>query len=402
MIFRIISNQLSHKPLPVLLSITLLMLGTAIISLLIILQDAFSQKMDNDLRDIDIVVGAKGSPLQLVLSAVYHMDAPTGNIPMDEVKNLQKSKKISSTTPLAYGDTYKGYRILGTDASYVERYNGVLAEGNFFEKDFDAVLGARIAALSGLKVGDTFVGTHGSDANAHTHDEAPYRVTGILETTGTVLDFLILTNLHTVWAVHHHTEDEHEHAPGETCEHDQEPKEITALLIKLKSPMALMTLPRTINETSSLQAAVPSLEINRLFGLLGVGTATLQAIAWAIIFISAFSIFIAMYNRMQERLYEMALIRLMGGSRLQLARMILLEAWSITLIGYIAGWLLSRLGIWMIGQWVEESRTWPIQYGFSESEVFLPPLVWLIGTLSAVIPVIQALKLNISKTLAND
>jgi putative ABC transport system permease protein len=260
------------------------------------------------------------------------------------------------------------------------------------------VLGARIAALSGLKVGDLFVGTHGSDANAHTHDEAPYRVTGILKTTGTVLDFLILTNLNTVWAIHHHAEDEH--AEGETCDH--EPREITALLIKLKSPMALMTLPRTINETSSLQAAVPSLEINRLFGLLGVGTATLQAIAWAIIFISAFSIFIAMYNRMQERLYEMALIRLMGGSRLQLAKMILLEAWSITFIGYVAGWLLSRFGIWMIGQWVEESRTWPIQYGFSESEVFLPPLVWLIGTLSAIIPVRQALKLNISKTMAND
>jgi putative ABC transport system permease protein len=398
MIFRIISNQLSYKPLPALLSITLLMLGTAIISLLIILQDAFSQKMDNDLRDIDIVVGAKGSPLQLVLSAVYHMDAPTGNIPLDEVKKLQENKMISSTTPLAYGDTYKGYRILGTDISYVERYNGALAEGKFFEKDFDAVLGARIAALSGLKVGDLFVGTHGSDANAHTHDEAPYRVTGILKTTGTVLDFLILTNLNTVWAIHHHAEDEH--AEGETCDH--EPREITALLIKLKSPMALMTLPRTINETSSLQAAVPSLEINRLFGLLGVGTATLQAIAWAIIFISAFSIFIAMYNRMQERLYEMALIRLMGGSRLQLAKMILLEAWSITFIGYVAGWLLSRFGIWMIGQWVEESRTWPIQYGFSESEVFLPPLVWLIGTLSAIIPVRQALKLNISKTLAND
>jgi putative ABC transport system permease protein len=400
MIFRIIRSQLSHKPLPVLLSTSLLMLGTAIISLLIILQDAFSQKMDKDLKDIDIVLGAKGSPLQLVLSAVYHMDAPTGNIPMEEVKKLQKGKMIASTTPLAYGDTYKGYRILGTDASYIERYGGEFKDGNIFQKDFDAVLGARIAALSGLKVGDTFVGTHGNDANAHTHDEAPYQVTGILHSTGTVLDFLIITNLHTVWAVHHSSG--HQHDEGEDGHHDEEPEEITALLIQLKSPMALMTLPRTINETSSLQAAVPSLEINRLFGLLGIGTATLQAIAWAIIIISAFSIFIAMYNRMQERLFEMALIRLMGGNRVQLAQIILLEAWTITLMGYILGWLLSRLGIWMISQWVEESRTWPIRYSFSESELFLPPLIFFIGTLSAIIPVIQALKLNISKTLAND
>jgi putative ABC transport system permease protein len=397
MIFRIVRANLFHQRLTTFLSVVLLALGTGIISLLLVMQDAFSKKMDRDLKDIDIVVGAKGSPLQLVLSAVYHMDAPTGNIPAQEANRLSKNRMIAKATPLAYGDTYKGYRILGTDESYLEKYEVLFQEGRIFEQNFEAVLGATVAARSGLKIGDSFVGTHGSSADAHEHDEHPYKVVGILSVNGSVIDQLVLTNISTVWAVHHH-EQSHE----ASAENEEAPGEITALLLQLKSPMALMTLPRSINESSSLQAAVPSLEINRLMGLLGIGTATLQGIAVGIILVSALSIFIALYNRMKERQYEMALMRLMGCSRGRLAMMVWAEAAAISLAGYFCGWILSRAGILLLQSYLGETQSWPISLNFVPSEAWMLPAVIIIGTMAAVIPAVHAFRLDISKTLAHD
>jgi putative ABC transport system permease protein len=394
MILRIVRANLFHQPLTTLLSVVLLALGTGIISLLLVMQDAFSKKMDRDLKNIDIVVGAKGSPLQLVLSAVYHMDAPTGNIPAAEANKLSKNRMIATATPLAYGDTYKGYRILGTDESYLEKYEVLFQEGSTFQQNFEAVLGATVAARSGLKIGDSFVGTHGSSADAHEHDEHPYKVVGILSPNSSVVDQLVLTTVSTVWAVHHHNE--------ANSEHEEAPEEITALLLELKSPMALMTLPRSINESSSLQAAVPSLEINRLMGLLGIGTATLQGIAMGIILVSALSIFIALYNRMKDRQYEMALMRLMGCSRGRLALMVWAEAAIISLAGYCLGWILSRAGILLLQSFLGETESWPISFNFVASEAWMLPVVIIIGTMAAIIPAVHAFRLDISKTLAHD
>jgi putative ABC transport system permease protein len=394
MILRIVRANLFHQPLTTLLSVVLLALGTGIISLLLVMQDAFSKKMDRDLKNIDIVVGAKGSPLQLVLSAVYHMDAPTGNIPAAEANKLSKNRMIATATPLAYGDTYKGYRILGTDESYLEKYEVLFQEGSTFQQNFEAVLGATVAARSGLKIGDSFVGTHGSSADAHEHDEHPYKVVGILSPNSSVVDQLVLTTVSTVWAVHHHNE--------ANSEQEEAPEEITALLLELKSPMALMTLPRSINESSSLQAAVPSLEINRLMGLLGIGTATLQGIAMGIILVSALSIFIALYNRMKDRQYEMALMRLMGCSRGRLALMVWAEAAIISLAGYCFGWILSRAGILLLQSFLGETQSWPISFNFVVSEAWMLPVVIIIGTMAAIIPAVHAFRLDISKTLAHD
>lgn len=397
MIGRIVRNNLLYRPLNTVLSVLLLTLGVGIISLILVLQTSFSQKMDRDLKDIDMVVGAKGSPLQIVLSAVYHMDAPTGNIPLKEVNLLKKNRMIAQSIPLAYGDSYKGYRILGTTHEYLEKYEAQLRDGKLNEANFEAVIGATIAERTGLKTGDEFVGTHGNNEDAHTHDEFPYKVTGVLKETGTVLDQLVLTNVATVWDVH--PSEVQEEAKDSSSDADQY---ITALLIQLRSPMALMTLPRKINESTSLQAAVPTLEINRLMGLLGIGTTALHGIAWGIILVSSFSIFIALYNRMRERRYEMALMRLMGCSRIQLSLLVLAEAWLIALLGYILGFALSRIGVVLLQNTVSEAQTWPISLLPSTNEGWLIPGILIIGTLSALLPAIQAYRLNIAKTLSND
>lgn len=392
MIRKIIFGGLTFQPLSTLLNIILLAFGTTIISLILVLNHAYNQKVEKDLRNIDLVVGAKGSPLQLVLSSVYHMDQPTGNIPLSEVEKIKSFSQIKSITPLAYGDNYKGFRILGTDETYLKKYDGTLKEGKIFSKPLEVILGSDIAKQTHLKLGDTFHGNHGGNENAEAHVEHDYTVVGILEKSNSVLDQLILCNIESVWHIHEHPDQEH----------SEEDKEVTALLLELNNPTALITLPRKINSETSMQAAVPALEINRLSHLTGLGTTLLEGIAWSIIFLSALSIFITVHKRVQDRKYELAIMRLMGATRYNLLQIILFETWLTTTIGYLAGMGVSRLGIWILQNKVIEQATLTIAYKFTPTEKFLFPILLIISTISVVLPLIYVFRLNISKILADE
>ncbi|MCO5231000.1 MAG: ABC transporter permease [Chitinophagales bacterium] len=395
MIRKIIVGGLSYQFLSTFLNIILLAFGTTIISLILVLNHAYNQKVIKDLKNIDLVIGAKGSSLQLVLSSVYHIDQPTGNIPMDEVNQLKKNKQIKSITPLAFGDNYLGYKILGTDESYLKKYDAEFTKGQMFKNNFEVVIGADIAKYKKIKVGDTFYGTHGNINIGEKHNDHPYKVVGILKKSETVLDYLIICNINTVWLTHH---------PEQISANDSSVKvdELTSLLVELKSPAALINLPRTINTETPLQAAVPALEINKLSHLTGLGTTLLEGIAWSIIFLSALSIFITVYRRVQDRKYEMAVLRLMGATRYDLMRIILFETWLTTTIGYLAGMGVSRLGVWILQNKIIDQTTLTIAYKFTPTEKFLFPILIFISTASVIIPMVYAFRLNISKILADD
>jgi putative ABC transport system permease protein len=415
MLIKIIVKNILHKPLSTVLSIALLALSSGIIALLLLLQQQLEKKFENDLKDIDIVVGAKGSPLQLVLSAVYHVDAPTGNIKRSDLDKIRQSPLIAQVIPMAYGDSYKGFRILGTDSNYLHKYKAICREGHMFHTKMEAVLGSAVAQSAGLKLGGTFFGTHGQAQEGEIHEGHAYTVTGILESTGTVLDNLILTNVESVWAIHdadgheaghaheeaHHEDHGHEHHDhGEAAESDQDP-ELTAVLLKCKSPMGTLMLPRMINETTAMQAAIPALEINRLFKLMGVGVATMQALALAIMLISGFSVFIALYNRLKERRYELALLRAMGCGRWQLFFLLILEGLLLALLGFLGGILLSRLGIWGLNRGAAQDFHHAFSYNWVQPEGWLLLVTLGVGLLAALIPALKAFNMNLSTTLAD-
>ncbi len=411
MLLKIIFKNLFHKPLGTTLSVALLSLSTGIISLLLLLQNQLEQKFENDLRDIDLVVGAKGSPLQLVLSAVYHVDAPTGNIPMAEVEKIRQLRSVQQVIPLAYGDAYQRFRILGTDTSYIRKYSGTLRDGRLFQDNMEAVIGASVASNTGLSAGQTFFGTHGEAEEGEKHDQAGYQVVGVLNETNSVLDNLILTNVASVWTVHEHHEeadaahDEHGHAAHEDHDHaaavDTMPHEITAALVKARSTMAVMTLPRMLNETTNLQATIPALEINRLMKLLGIGVTTLQALAVGIMFISGFSVFIALYNRLRERRYELALMRSLGCSRLRLFGMLIAEGLLLALAGFAGGVLLSRTALWLLNSTAAQDFHLVFRYDFIAAEMALLAVALLVGLLAALIPAAKAFRMDLSTTLAD-
>ncbi len=453
MIGKLAWKNIWFKPLNTILSILLLTASVAIITVLILVEKQFEEKYQSNLDGVDLVLGAQGSPLQLVLSSVYQVDDPTGNISYDSVKVWMKHPYVKKAIPLAYGDNYVGFKIVGTTPDYMEKYQGTLAEGNVFEHNFEVVVGAEVAEKLNLKLGDTFKGTHGSAAEGEVHDHGEYVVVGIASKTGKVIDNLILSNIPTVWQMHHesheevsenpaHGEEGHEHheeeavaenpAHGEpghvhgeheaTSEnpahgeaghvHDEhesdmtidEPNmEITSVLIEFKNKMGVFMWPNLIAQNTKMQAALPTYQMNRVFDMFGVGINALKYLAFGIMLISGISIFIALFNTLKERKAEFALMRVNGAKRRQLLLVVLLESMMLCMVGYLFGTILGRVGIVLLSKASESD----FKLGFNpmeiiwEKEGLLFGLTLLVGLIAALIPAIKAYTLNISKTLAN-
>lgn len=434
-ISRLSWQNLISNPLNTTLSLLLMTFGVGIISLLFLLNNQIEQQLQANLRGVDMVVGSKGSPLQLILSSIYHIDNPTGNIPYSEAIKIDNNSLVDLTVPLSYGDSYNGFRIVGTTHQYPELYEMSLKKGRLWSRSLEVVLGSTVAQIHRLKIGDTFYGTHGLIEGGHVHDEYAYEVVGIFNPSYTILDQLILTNTQSVWQVHNHEvveqghehqECDHEHHDDEhshehhNCDHDHHIEEstasglelnasipedamITSLLVKFKSPIGLIQLPRKINETTNLQAAVPALEISRLTNLLGFGVQTINIIAFIIIIVSGLSIFISLYNSLKKRRYELALMRVHGASKWQLVQLVLQEGIILSVIGTVLGLLISRITLLIITLFAEHKYTFSsFQFNLLNEELWLLPIALLIGIVASIIPTVLSYNINIPKTLSNE
>ncbi|AEI48460.1 protein of unknown function DUF214 [Runella slithyformis DSM 19594] len=411
-LFKISWANLKDKKLNSFLSALLMTLGIGIISMLLLLNKQLDEQFRRNIKGIDMVVGAKGSPLQLILSSIYQIDSPTGNVSLDEAQRVMKNPLVKTAIPLAMGDNYMSYRIVGTSPKYPNHFEATVKEGKLFATTMEATLGARVASVTGLKIGDTFSGAHGFDNMDDVHSNKKYKVVGIFETNNSVIDQLILTDISSVWSIHEHAD-----APGQGANvtdmltgadadsaHTDDPsQEITSLLVKFRNPMGMVALPRFINENTKMQAASVAFEINRLFSLLGIGIDTLRAIALIIILIAGVSVFISLYNSLKERKYEMALMLSMGATRTKLFVMLLLEGIMLALVGYGAGVLLSRVGLWLFSRAAESDYHYSFaDFSLLPEEILLLGGAILIGILAAAIPSLGIYRINLSRTLAEE
>lgn len=416
MIAKLAWKNIWFKPLNTLLSIILLTSSVAIITTLILVEKQFEEQFSSNIEDVDLVLGAQGSPLQLILSSVYQVDAPTGNINFDSAKVWMQNPFVEKAIPLAFGDNYRGYKILGTTTDYLEKYKATLAEGKLFEKNFEVVIGSEIAQKLNFKIGDEFFGSHGDAEEGEVHDEFAYKIVGIAKPTGKVVDNLILCTIPSVWQMHHghdenpaHGEEGHVHVDGEEHQHeadltlDEPNMEITAVLLKLRNQMAKLTWQRIVPQNTKMQAVSPAFEVNRLFGLFGIGISALQYLAYGIMLISGISIFIALYNTLKERKNEFALMRVNGAKRVQLLTVVMIESILLCVVGFIFGTVLGRVAISLLSKSSEADFKMSFNpYEFlweKEGTLFL--LTIFVGFIAALIPAIKAYNLNISKTLAN-
>ena len=382
---RLARRNVLDRPLETGLSVLLLAFGVGIISLMLLMQRSLTEDMDRNIKDIDLVLGAKGSPLQLILANVYHVDVPTGNIPLAEAKKVMRHPYISEAIPLAYGDNYELYRIVGSEPSYAEHYGATPSNGRMFEAPFEVVVGAEVAAKTGLDIGDTFYSAHGLTDGTDVHRDKAYTVVGIFGATGSVIDQLLLTPIASVWGVHE--------------EVDGADQEITAVLLKKKNPLAILTLPNLLRDTP-MQVALPAIEMNRLTQQFGIGIRTLRAVALLIMGLSFVSVFIALFASLRDRRYELALMRTMGATPRKLFVLVLLEGLWMTVAGIAVGLVLSRLGVVVLANALADQFHYDLaQLAPVAGEYFLVAAALFVGGLAAALPARSALSIDISNTL---
>ena len=454
-------RNMVSKPLNMVLSLVLLVLSVSLVTFVLQLGKQLNGQMDKNITPVDMVVGAKGSPLQLVLSSVLHIDVPTGNIKLAEAETIKNHQFVGSAISVSYGDNYKGYRILGTEPGYLDNYGVVLSKGALFQKPFEIVAGNTVTRKLGLQIGDKITSSHGlAAAGGEAHHDHPYTVVGILEPSGTVVDQLLVCNLESIWDAHshnegehhdedekhedgqhdhHHEGDDHDHEgddhdhdyEGDDHDHDHEGEhhkeheggelvndganasghdhedhgdelEITSLLVKFKTPLGLVQLPRFINENTNMQAALPGFEVQRLMGFLGSGVKTINGIAFAILFVSGFSIFISLLKTIRERRQELALLRTYGLGTRKLLSLVLFEGLLLAFIGFWLGWLLGRLALALASGYIESGYGYVLQLnGPNLPELLLFGVTLVIAMIAVLLASTSIFKLNISKTLAD-
>ncbi|AEL23793.1 ABC transporter permease [Cyclobacterium marinum] len=403
-VFKLSWKYLIDRPLNTILNVLLLALGLSIITVLLLVEEQFENKVNRDAAGIDMVIGAKGSPLQLVLSSVYHVDFPTGNIPLKEAQKVSRNRLIKNAIPMALGDNYEGFRIVGSNHDYLNIYQAELIDGKKWEKPFEVVVGSKVAKAKGFKVGDTFIGAHGIEAASHQHDQHAFQVVGILAPSNNVLDQLIVTSVESVWYAHDEeigSEKLENQVNATGFPESDETRELTTVLIAYRSPMAAIQLPRMINGRTTLQAASPTFEMSRLFELLGIGVVVMKGLALLIIFIAGLGIFIALYNSMKERKYDLAVMRAIGAAKSQLFLLILSEGIILTFLGAIGGLILGHFFLLLIVITNEQGLVAGLNaITFTDKEWWVIVYALMVGVLASIIPAWNAYKEDIAGQLS--
>ncbi len=406
-------SSLKSRWLNSLLSVFLTAFGVMLALVIIQFGHHVQNRLNADGKNIDIVVGAKGSPLQLILSSVYHIDIPTGNIPYNSAKKWMKHPQIKDAIPLALGDNWKGYRIVGTTSAYMTHYNGQLSDGRIWNKPFEAIAGSDTK----LQLNDTFAGSHGLSNDGHAHDENHYTVTGIMKPTGTVLDRLILTSLDSVLELHgqesvehkhdahahddHHDHHGHDHGHKTHKKHGKKP-EITALLLTTKSPIANMNLPRMINRETALQAATPALEITRLTSMLGLGSQSFSILSAVLITIASLSIFAGLAGSLENRMGDLAVLRAIGFSKKRIFRIITIEGMLIVLVGLALGIAMGISGFAVLAKTITPLNTSGANFAFTPDFILVILGVSFAGLMAAILPALRASNVDVAKQLSSN
>ena len=375
------------------MSILLMILGVTIITLSVLVNQITKNTFTKNNPNLDVVVGAKGSPLQLVLSSIHHIDIPTGNINYKNAKKIMKHPAIKFGVPISLGDNFQNYRIVGTDKKFLKLYDAELEIGSMWEKPMQSVIGSNVANFTKLKIDKFFVGSHGLIDTGDIHSEQPYKVVGILKKTGTILDNLIITSLDSVWNLHSNQND---------ILKNTDSLEVTALLLKYKNKTSVFSFPRLINKNTSMQAASPNLEISKLFKLTGGAHKIINYLSIIIVSLSFAGILFTLLNNINERKYDLAILRTLGFTRERIFSIILIEGMTISILGSFIGLILGGIVYKCIEFFSLLGRNIVTgQLNFIYEILTIWFVILIISFLTCLIPGIKVYKQNIRNTLLN-
>ncbi|MDQ3140878.1 MAG: ABC transporter permease [Bacteroidota bacterium] len=407
-------KNLLHQKLRNAFNILLIALAVGLILLTVLINEQFKNHFEKNLADIDLIIGAKGSPLQSVLCNMFHIDAPTGNIELKDIKPFLNSNHpvIKEYVALNLGDNYLGYRILGTTLEYFSWYSLSLQEGDFFEKDMQLVVGNDVAKNTQLKLGDQIVSGHGivqldDELNTHQHN-SKFEVVGILKKSNTISDRLVFCSLSSYWLQHgldHDPQGGHEHAHSNPIIINDDLKDakgpITSLLLRFKGQnVQALNFGRAVNENTPVMATSPAIELNRMYELTGSASDLLEWLGLIAGVMAILSIFISLLQALNERKLELAILRLGGAGPGQVFRLIFYEALILTFIGTFFGFILAHIGLEYLSIHANFYNKYEISgFYFASQEKYILIGSMFLGLFAGLIPAISAYRIEIHKTL---
>jgi len=448
-LLKIVIKNMRQRALATWLTGASVMLGVALAVAILLIKQGVQQRFEQGTLGYEMVVGAKGSPLQLVLNVVYNLDISPGNISWKLFEKLRDDKRVKLAVPFSVGDNYHGFRIVGTTDAFFKDFEfepgrkPELAAGRIFnfredalksafqeaaerarereakergeevkpapepapvDRPFEAVVGSTVAQETGLAVGQTFIAAHGvqPSAEAKEHTENPWTVVGILQPTHTAADRAIYINLDSFYHIEGH-ELRGPTAPEkpEEKDNDPDPGQVSSIVLKLRSPITAFGLYREINDREDAMAAFPAAEIRKLFDIVGNIDRLLLAQAILILIVAGVAIAVSIYNSMSERRREIAILRALGARRATIFSIVLLEAVIICLFGAAAG---------LVGGHVVVGLTNGALYkasGFVIPAFHIQPLEWyilgiavILGALAGLGPAFGAYRTDVAKNLA--
>lgn len=408
MILQFVKTNILSKKLRNFLTIFSILVS---VMLIISVQNLTTQLKSNVIENAgvyDILVGAPGSSIQLVLNTIFYYDAPIANINIEYYESLQKDSRVANVVPIGMGDNYNGYKIIGTSNDFfTDKYK--LKSGELFKNNGEAVIGSTVAKITGLKVGDKFSGMHGlTEEGGHAHADFQYTVVGVLEQTKTPSDTVIYTDIESLWTVH--GLEHNEHNENDDMEMDDEHDEsmhgnssenlITALLVKTTSLSNQVMVTNDLNKNNDIQAINPAATLRKLLVMLNAGEIVVTLVAYVSIFLSIIVLFTTMLSASIERRKDISILRALGANRKTVFKTILLETLIIAIIGAVLGFIVAHIAIGILGNYTA------VNYGINISgfsiqiaEVFVLLGAVVLSIVAGMIPAVMVYKTDATKYL---
>lgn len=370
-------------------------------------KDGFSSTVSST----DLIVGARSGQINLLLYSVFHIGNATNNISWSSYKAISGHKNVRWSIPLSLGDSHRGFRVLGTSADYFDYYQYgkkkalAFSEGNAFNGLFDVVIGSEVAKKLGYKLGSSVIVTHGmGNASLMNHEDKPFKVVGVLATTGTPVDNTLLVSLEAIEAIHLDWKAGIK-LPGVSVSAEEalnsklQPKQITAFMLGLHSRISTFQLQRSINRYSKepLMAILPGLALQELWGMFSLFEKTLAAITGLVVFSGLVGLLTLLLSGLNERRREMAILRSVGARPIHILALLMLESLFVTLISILLGLVMLYLSIWLGAPILQQELGLHIGLeGLSLWQWQLIGMVTVAGFLVGLIPGYRAYKYSLA------
>lgn len=393
--------------------LTVLAIAVSIVLLLGVekIRTGARQSFADTLSGTDLIVGARSGSLNLLLYSVFRIGNATNNVSWQSYQDIVARPEVAWVVPLSLGDSHHGFRVLGTTGDYFSHYrfrqtHGLtFRAGGPFHDLFDAVVGADVAAALGYRIADPIVVSHGLGSVSFVeHDDKPFRVSGILEKTGTPVDRTVHVSLEAIEAIHVDWQSGGR-IPGQSVSADEvrrmdlQPKAITAALVGLKSKLATFRLQREINEyrAEPLSAILPGAALQELWGLVGIAETALTVVSAMVVATALLGMVTMILTTLNERRREMAILRSVGARPRTILALLMAEAGVLTLTGIALGIILLYIGLLALQPYVDRSYGLNLPIDAPKPAELLSLLsIAVAGCLAGLLPALRAYRLSVA------